>query len=207
MQTAVTHVLFDLGNVIIRIHFDRCFHYWSEKTGLPAKDILKFFHQDKAYEQHERNEITGFQYYQHINQSLSGKLSYEDFVMGWNSVFGDTIAETLQFIQQNPNLKYYVLTNSNVLHREKWQPLYAQDLKVFSKIYCSSQIRCRKPEAKSFQLILDDLKIQPAKMVFVDDLLENVEGAKAVGLHGIHFANPGEGIKSLKQLITSGTAL
>jgi glucose-1-phosphatase len=200
MATPATHVLFDLGNVVFRIHFDRCFRLWSVGTALPSAQLLEAFHQDPMYMKHERNEITGREYFEHINKALKGKLSYEQFVNGWSSVFGDPVKETIEFMQLNPQLKFYALTNSNVLHREKWQQIYANELKHFQKIYCSSQIGCRKPEAKAFQLIVDELEVQSDQIVFVDDLLENIEGAKAVGLQGVHFQEPAAGIQDLKAI-------
>jgi glucose-1-phosphatase len=200
MADKATHVLFDLGNVVFRIHFDRCFRAWSVGTALPSAQLLEAFHQDPMYMKHERNEITGREYFEHINKSLKGKLTFEKFVEGWNSVFGDPVAETIEFMRSNPQLKFYALTNSNVTHREKWQQIYAKELQHFQKIYCSSQIGFRKPEARAFRLIVDDLKVQPQQIVFVDDLLENVEGAKAVGLQGVHFLDPAAGIQTLRKI-------
>ena len=43
-------------------------------------------------------------------------------------------------------------------------------------------------------------KVNPAESVFIDDLIENIDGAKKVGINGIHYTDMETLYKSLKQL-------
>jgi FMN phosphatase YigB (HAD superfamily) len=44
------------------------------------------------------------------------------------------------------------------------------------------------------------VKVNPAESVFIDDLIENIDGAKKVGIKGIHYTDIEKLNKSLKQL-------
>jgi HAD superfamily hydrolase (TIGR01509 family) len=44
-----------------------------------------------------------------------------------------------------------------------------------------------KPEAAIYERILNRLGRQPAEAVFIDDAPHNVAGARAVGMHAIHY--------------------
>lgn len=44
-----------------------------------------------------------------------------------------------------------------------------------------------KPDPKIYQLICERFDIDPKTAVFLDDNVANIEGAKAFGLHAIHF--------------------
>lgn len=44
-----------------------------------------------------------------------------------------------------------------------------------------------KPEPAIYQLLQSRYALEPAKTVFIDDLLVNVQAAQAQGWHGIHF--------------------
>lgn len=57
----------------------------------------------------------------------------------------------------------------------------------FDSIVVSSQEKMIKPDAKIFQLSISQLKVAPEEAVFVDDRQTNVDGAKAVGMHGVLF--------------------
>lgn len=52
-----------------------------------------------------------------------------------------------------------------------------------------------KPEAAIFERILARLERQPGEAVFIDDFAHNVEGARAVGMHAIHYT-PGLDVKA-----------
>lgn len=44
-----------------------------------------------------------------------------------------------------------------------------------------------KPDAAIFMRILTRLNRQPEETIFIDDFAHNVEGARAVGMHAIHY--------------------
>ena len=107
------HILFDLGNVLIPIHFDNCFKIWSEASGVSFKKVKKSFVADEAYAQHERNEITAEDYCKHISLCIGAPLTFADFALGWNSIFGDLISETSSFVNDfSGQLNLYIFSNS-----------------------------------------------------------------------------------------------
>lgn len=61
---------------------------------------------------------------------------------------------------------------------------------VFDHMVFSAEVGMMKPVARIFELALDGLGIQAGEAVFIDDFLENVHAAQAIGLHAIHFQNP-----------------
>jgi 2-haloacid dehalogenase len=65
-----------------------------------------------------------------------------------------------------------------------------QFLKWFDGIMLSGKVGMVKPDPRFFQLFLETFSIDPARAIFVDDLEQNVEAARAAGLKGIVFADP-----------------
>lgn len=53
--------------------------------------------------------------------------------------------------------------------------------------FFSARLRLGKPDAAAFAAVLDALGREPGDVVFVDDRIVNVEGARAAGLLGVHF--------------------
>lgn len=57
----------------------------------------------------------------------------------------------------------------------------------FRGIVISGEIRMIKPEPDIFEYLLEKYELDRSRTVFIDDLLPNVEAARQLGLHGIHF--------------------
>jgi glucose-1-phosphatase len=198
----ITHLLFDLGNVVFKVHFENAFKLWAEKTGLAAAEIKNLFQFDAAYMAHEKNQLSSSDYSKHISKLLGKPLSYQDFLDGWNAVFGNTVQETIDFLEESSqSLQLYAFTNSNALHRKCWTEIYKNELQHFRHVYCSSLIQQRKPEAEAFRYILNDLKISAENLLFIDDLHENILGAEQVGIKTLYFQSPQDSILKLRQLV------
>lgn len=64
----------------------------------------------------------------------------------------------------------------------------------------SADVRCMKPYPEIFSHMLTHNNIDPGRTVFIDDLPTNIEGAQAVGISAILFANPEQCEIELKNL-------
>lgn len=51
----------------------------------------------------------------------------------------------------------------------------------------SGYVKCVKPDERIYRCLLEKYSLRPQECVFLDDLAENVEGAKKLGIHGICF--------------------
>ena len=66
---------------------------------------------------------------------------------------------------------------------------------AFDLIVGSAYEGIMKPDATIFERTLERLGRQPEETIFVDDFAHNIEGARAVGMHGVHFI-PGVDIEA-----------
>ena len=60
---------------------------------------------------------------------------------------------------------------------------------VFQGIVVSGQVKLMKPEREVFLHLLERFGLNAGETVFIDDHLPNIEGARNVGLHTIHFSD------------------
>ena len=63
-------------------------------------------------------------------------------------------------------------------------------------MYLSHEIRCRKPDKEAFQIILEENKLKPNEVFFVDDSSQHIEAAKKLGI-SCHYLQKGEDIVTL----------
>ncbi len=69
---------------------------------------------------------------------------------------------------------------------------------AFDEIVISAEVGIVKPNPEIYQLMLGRLNIQAHNSVFVDDFMENVEGARAVGMHAVHFQDTQQALAELQ---------
>lgn len=75
--------------------------------------------------------------------------------------------------------------------------------KKYKEIFDSMVISCddnvRKPDLKSFELILKRLKVRPEEALFVDDKQENLDAAKKLEINTLIFKNNKQFFSELKE--------
>ena len=60
-------------------------------------------------------------------------------------------------------------------------------IQEFDAHVLSHEVGLLKPDAAIYRLTLDRCGLEAERTLFVDDILANVEGARAVGMHAIVF--------------------
>jgi putative hydrolase of the HAD superfamily len=70
----------------------------------------------------------------------------------------------------------------------------------FDAVIVSCEVGCTKPDRRIYELCLSQLGEQPESTLFVDDRLENLEGAARVGMRTLHFAGDA-GVDELRRMI------
>lgn len=83
--------------------------------------------------------------------------------------------------------KVYVLSNACNKFHEYFPKNY--DVDFFDGIVVSSDVHTIKPEPEIYKYLLNKYELVPEECLFIDDREENVNGAKAVSMQGVIFAN------------------
>lgn len=101
-------------------------------------------------------------------------------------------------------LKVYAMTNVSKQDFALMQDVLTKqgfNWDLFDGVFTSFEAGMRKPEARFFEHVVDRIGFLPKDMVFVDDKVENVNAALALGMHGIVFKNRAELTCQLHQFL------
>ena len=114
--------IFDLGNVIVDIDFNRVLGAWSDLTRIPLATLKKSFHMGEAFHQHERGEISDEAFAEALCHEMALPLSYEQFSHGWQAVFVALRPEVIAIMHKlrEQGHRVVVLSNTNRLHTTFW---------------------------------------------------------------------------------------
>lgn len=70
-------------------------------------------------------------------------------------------------------------------------------LASIDKYVVSSAVKLAKPEPEIFQLLLAKYSLNPLECVFIDDRVDNVNAAKALGMSGIVYPGTADGLSGI----------
>ncbi len=84
------------------------------------------------------------------------------------------------------HLPLYAFSNTNAAHVAHFPSVYADVLRHFREVFFSSSIGLRKPDAAAYRHVITAIGVPASRIVFFDDLAENIEGARAVGIRAVH---------------------
>jgi len=183
-------LLFDLGGVVIDIDFNRAFARWAEHASCDEALLRGRFSHDKAYKRHEIGEITADEYFGSLRASLGIDISNRQFLDGWNAIHvGEMPGISNLLARAAPRIPLYAFSNSNHAHELYWSKRFARALSHFKEVFVSSNIGLRKPDAEAFQFVVKAIGMPAERIVFFDDILENVEGARSCRLRAVHVTS------------------
>jgi putative hydrolase of the HAD superfamily len=192
-------IIFDLGNVVIKLDFNRMFKHWSLASGKNVSELKSRFAFDETYYRFENGELTPDFYRAYASNMMGIQIPTAEFDRGFNSIYVGIlpgIENVLQTIRTKTRI--VALTNTNEIHASEWKVKFASMLSCFEKVFCSHELQVRKPESQVYAKVLDYLALAPEHVLFIDDNHDNVFGAEVVGINGLHvksFADLIEGLK------------
>jgi glucose-1-phosphatase len=198
---AADALLFDLGRVVIDIDFEKALACWAGHAGCTPTDIAARFVRNDAYRHHEVGKISDADYFASLRASLGIPLTDAQFLEGWNAIFAGEMHDIESLLARaGRHLPLYAFSNTNRPHVAYFRVAYADVLRHFREVFLSSSIGLRKPDAAAYDHVVNAIGVPASRIVFFDDLAENIEGARAVGIRAVHVTSSSDIAEALHAL-------
>lgn len=99
------------------------------------------------------------------------------------------ILDGLNFVAERKALgdKVYILSNWDAESFELLRRICPDIFGMFDGIMISGQMGLAKPDIRIYQKFLETFGLNPADTIFIDDQIDNIIAAQAVGIHGILY--------------------
>ncbi len=183
--------MFDLGRVVLAIDFDKTLACWAGHAGCEVASLVgRFSSRDEIYQRHETGEISDAEFFEGLRKLLGIGISDAQFMEGWNALFAGEMPGIAPLLTRAAKrLPLYAFSNTNGAHVEHFSEAYADLLGHFREIFLSSTIGLRKPDAAAYDHVVKAIGVPASRIVFFDDLAENIEGARARGLTAVQVTS------------------
>jgi HAD superfamily hydrolase (TIGR01509 family) len=184
-------LLFDLGRVVLDIDFKRATACWAGHAGCQPDELAERFAADEALRRYESGKISDDAYFARLRTLLGVELSDAQLLEGWNAIFVGVIPGIAPLLARAArHLPLYALSNTNPPHVAYFSSVYADLLGHFREMYLSSTIGHLKPDAAAYDHVVKAIGAPAGRIVFFDDLAENIEAARAFGLTAVQVTSP-----------------
>ncbi len=195
--TRIDSVVFDIGRVLVGLDFSKILAYFSRHdldTG--SMDALLDQIELAAY---ERGEFDGQELLRRIAGLGDGGMTVEELHAQWLGMFvpDERMISLARGIAADRRV--YLLSNIGDLH---WDFL-SREIDVESighGALPSFKARASKPDAAIYRHAEDLFDLEPARTVFIDDLLPNVDTARQRGWRTIHHLDYPSTVQDLRRL-------
>lgn len=190
----IRFVYFDLGNVLLKFSLRRLLHQVAEVAETDEERVRTVLFGDKKYFAFESGEITAQDYFDHICQGFEKKIPIENFLQATNNIFW--VNEPILPLVRNLSKSLFprgVLSNTGPEHWRYTLEAFPCIWDLFPKHRLASfKVKCMKPFEKIYQIALDEARrelpdLAPEEVLFIDDLEENIDGAKKFGFEGVVY--------------------
>ncbi|HSH03428.1 MAG TPA: HAD-IA family hydrolase [Anaerolineae bacterium] len=183
---AISTIIFDVGGVIVRTVDPTPRQQWEAKLGLNPGQLEYLFFNSPGGHAAQRGERTTTEQWAWVGQQLN--LNQSDLQqLSVDFWAGDEVDPNVVNLFRQLHGPYQTAIISNAmdnLHQALADWGITND---FDLIVSSADEGIMKPDATIFKNTIKRLNCQPNEAVFIDDFKHNIDGAHAVGLHGIHY--------------------
>ncbi|GJQ21577.1 MAG: haloacid dehalogenase [Bacteroidia bacterium] len=180
----ISHVLFDLGNVLVTIHPER----FSATLGtdharkeMRRSLVLRLIHR------YEQGEIDSDTFFRNLDKIFEGKYAREKLTEAMESVIGQAVTGMPELLERvSSSVPVALASNTNETHFAYCRRQF-RFLSLIPRFFLSWEMKTLKPAPEYYARVLDTVRAPAHTIAFIDDLPENVEGARKAGMVGIVF--------------------
>lgn len=205
----VKNIIFDFGGVLLPIEYDATPRAFRELGVTDFQLLYSQTAQSGLFDRYEKGKISEAGFLNEL-KGIIGNYSDEKIVQCWNAMLGAMSLEVLSFLNQCRNhYKIYLLSNTNFTHITAFKSGFRKQFPktdfhaLFEKVYYSFEIGLRKPDRDIFDFVFADAGLKKHETIFIEDTLQNVEGARKAGVPSIYL-DIKSGMKTVGLFDTAG---
>ena len=164
----------------------------GEALGLAMQRIAERRGEHPLYEL-ERGRVSEAEFLRELGRELAPELGREPELHRFSEIYFEALDPNEPMISLMRDLRsrgyrMALLTNNVREWEASWREMLPVD-EIFEVIVDSAFVGMRKPEPEIYELALERLGdgIRAHECLFVDDVADNVDAARVLGMTGVHF--------------------
>lgn len=191
----INTVIFDLGGVLFDINYKHTQEAF-QKLGSTTDFNAVYSQQKQAgiFDEFEKGHISPAQFREGLRKWLPEKVTDKQIDAAWNALLIGFPTDKVNLLNKlKKKYDLYLLSNTNEIHLPEVLNMIDQAHipgtmgKLFIKEYYSCRMGLRKPDKVIYERVIIENNLDPSTTLFVDDLIQNIEGASLTGVQTLHY--------------------
>ncbi|HGJ6630784.1 TPA: HAD family hydrolase [Streptococcus pneumoniae] len=197
------NIIFDLGNVLIEWNKEKILSKIC-KNDLEYNLFNKFVFQSNLWIDLDNGKIS----LEFLENQLSDEMGHQyqdqihELVWNWFN-YVDLYDEVYELIKQlkKKNFQIYVLSNTSSIFHILLDSVLSKVSSVLDGYVISCEVKMMKPQKEIYLSLVNKYQLDIKDCIFLDDLEENVEAARTLGIKAFQIKERKEISNILKDLL------
>ncbi len=191
MTKPVTKALvFDLGKVIVDFSVEKACLQVADVAGVKPADIKSWLFDDGLEYRFEAGEFSFSDLHKKFEMHFKKTIHSDKLRLAAANIFSP-IQSTIDILQKlrdtyAQTLPFVLLSNTNEIHWHHIEQTWSIS-RFFDHLVLSFEVKSLKPELKIYEHVRKIIDCEPSGIFFVDDVKENIDGARAAGLDAVIY--------------------
>lgn len=202
MKPNIKAVIFDMGGVLVRCVKPEIREELGKPYGLTREQLETKVFVNPVAQLASVGKVSDDDLWQHIGETLGVPPAelprFRETFWSADDV-NDELVKVIKALRKR--YKTGLLSNAWIDARQSLTSKYPHMMESFDVSVFSAEVGMVKPDAPFYHWILERLSVQPEQAVFVDDFVENIEAAEALGIHAIRFVSNEQALADLRQVV------
>ncbi|MDQ1267106.1 MAG: glucose-phosphatase [Bacteroidota bacterium] len=173
--------LFDFGNVLYKVEPQKCLSAFARlNPDILDRNISEF---TPIVMEYESGKLTNPQFRAKFSEFININVSEEVFDNAWNQILIEPLPDAVDIVRKfKMRGRIMLLSNTNEIHRTRFEPECCELFGLFEKLFFSYQIGLYKPDPEIYRYVIKEIGCHPDEILFFDDSKANIESAAALGI-------------------------
>ncbi len=186
MSSPVT-LVFDFGNVLGFFSHRKAAEQLAAHSPLSADEILALYLDSDLEVEIESGRMSLPDFRREVRQRCRITCGDDQLDLAIADMFSPNEAVCTLIPILKRRYRLVLLSNTNELHARHFRRQFADTLEHFDALVLSHEVGIRKPSAGIYHHCQTVAQADPRECVFVDDLPQNIEAARACGWRGVVY--------------------
>jgi len=198
MIRPITHIFFDLGNVLVGLRSGEKLKALAQRKGESVEAFCNKIWSHKRAHDYERGSHTCDEYFALLAEDLDLAHAQQELQEAFCDIFYPLPVRVALARQLAEHYPLALISNTCASHIRHLESTF-DFLPLFQHRIYSHEVGCRKPHPDIYKKALKDAGAIPETSLFIDDLAENLETPAKAGWRTLHLP-PGTDLE--KELLT-----
>ena len=197
-------VIFDFGGVLVRTQSQARRESWARRLNLSVAELNDIVFGAENGHAEQLGQWTEDEHWDWVGRRIG--LSGDSLARFRRHFFANDVvdADLLAQVDRLRVAGYHLglLSNAGGGARRIFEQYGV--LHHFDSVTISAEEGVMKPDPRIYRIALARAGVAPEEALFVDDAIENVEAARALGMQAIHFQDPAAARQEITKLVDDG---